>query len=509
MTPTASSTPAINLRSFYSPSERAILAHYLGRPDPHPEDLAGIDPTAPVDPDAWNEATGGIVPRAGSFESDDLIVENAVARICLEAVQFRLPQWAAVSGGRVTLGRRHPKRRTRRRLLSRSLLTINWADSGPGFSWPEEYRITCLPGYDTAIITASNDCPDVRGYCDVAIGWFEPTDDEMDGVGRCITDWWSSLKCDGQERWAYLFEPGEVGEARAEAWADEVWGNEDGDEDDEAEDEAAPDDEDDDEDDDEGLVARPAPSSSRPSSLPADVEVLGEVVLPVVPFSLADCTLVQAPTAAQAAAHAAHASAHRTPHESWTHATAADWMLDLLRQYWQHIPVAPERELRTFALECAEGLEALAGEAVLKLLEVVRGRIGGAFTLDQLTALQRSVQPCVSPGGVQGLPRCSPGAAAALAAWHTADRNPYEAAFWSAEFAALHDAFVVVRRAARDWEWPEDRGESWRESWRVAFFNRAHPEVQERALADTRRRQADRLRAILPYPFAAVPRPPA
>jgi hypothetical protein len=230
------------------------------------------------------------------------------------------------------------------------------------------------------------------------------------------------------------------------------------------------------------------------------------LALPIVPFSLKDCTLLVQPTEAEIAAHAAHAKAYPSPYEFWLHATAADWMLDLLRGYWQHIPVLPERELRQFALACVENLEGLPAEG-LKFLDVVRRRIDGAVTLDHLSAVQRSVQPSVTPAGVQGLPRLSPTAAAVLAAWHTADRSPLEAAFWTAEFAALHDAFVEVGRAAGAWEWPGDRGEPWRQSSRTTVFARAHSEVRDAALAAARLRQARLLREMVPYPFGGRARP--
>ena len=48
--------------------------------------------------------------------------------------------------------------------------TINWADSGPGYSWPESYHVTYLPGFDRFVMTASRDGPDAWGCVDQAIG---------------------------------------------------------------------------------------------------------------------------------------------------------------------------------------------------------------------------------------------------------------------------------------------------------------------------------------------------
>lgn len=118
-------------------------------------------------------------------------------------------------------------------------------------------------------------------------------------------------------------------------------------------------------------------------------------------------------------------------------------------------------------------------------------------------AAQAQTLSLMTPGGVQGLPRCSPHSAGALALWHTANPNPYEAAFWSAEFAALHDAFVALRRGAETWDAPSaDTG-----GWRVASFACAHPQVREKTLRKARECQAERLKAFLPQPFAALAAP--
>ena len=64
--------------------------------------------------------------------------DAAVARILLERIQDRLPNWAGLAGGRFVMARPFFDRRARRKveLWPHYLLTINWADSGPGFSWP-------------------------------------------------------------------------------------------------------------------------------------------------------------------------------------------------------------------------------------------------------------------------------------------------------------------------------------------------------------------------------------
>jgi hypothetical protein len=148
------------------------------------------------------------------------------------------------------------------------------------------------------------------------------------------------------------------------------------------------------------------------------------------------------------------------------------------------------------------------GHARLRdLVQAVKCRVDGNATLQDLVTLQERARPFVAPGGVQGLPRCSPHAAGALAARHTAGRSPYDAAFWTAEFAARHDAFIALEGAAASWTWSGDRSGSWRESWRTTLFATAPPAIYMEALSATRRRQADLLRSILPQPFAQLGSP--
>jgi hypothetical protein len=214
--------------ALYSPVERAVLSKYFGLDDPAPQDLAGIDVSTPVDPEDWEEAANGIAPLPSEMEFEELMLENAVARICLEAIQQRLPQWAAISGGEVTLGRKisAARRASDRNVRPRHLFTINWADSGPGFSWPEAYHVVKLPGYELFVVTASADSPDANGYCDFAIGWFRPSRRQKQDVRACITSHWANRRDVGQERWAYLFDTGSIDESTADEWADDVWTDE-------------------------------------------------------------------------------------------------------------------------------------------------------------------------------------------------------------------------------------------------------------------------------------------
>lgn len=73
-------------------------------------------------------------------------LDAAVAQILLES-QDHLPQWAAVTNDGLQFARPIADRRALRKaeMLPRRLLTINWAESGPGFSWPVAYYATYVP----------------------------------------------------------------------------------------------------------------------------------------------------------------------------------------------------------------------------------------------------------------------------------------------------------------------------------------------------------------------------
>ena len=226
-------------------------------------------------------------------------------------------------------------------------------------------------------------------------------------------------------------------------------------------------------------------------------------ILHTVPFHLGTCTLLQSPSEPNQSAFSAHLRRHPTRADFWEHALVADWMLDVLRSGWHLIPVAPDAALRTFALRCVADLRGADAPALAELKAAVQRRITGTATTRELEAIQAKTQGLVTPGGVQGLPRCSPHAAGQLAVWHTADPSPYEGAFWAAEFAALHDAFVTLAEAAASWN-PLPGSPA---GWRVHLYSLAHPHVRERALREAHERQSVRLKELLPQPFAGAGAP--
>jgi hypothetical protein len=115
-----------NTVDLFSPDEHAVLADWRGvRP---PKLAKGIDPA-----DAM--ARLGFEKEPSHYR----LIDAVVAFIVLENAEKRLPGWSAlradgsfVSARAFRDDQKVPKRKVL--LQSRQLLTINWADSGPGFS---------------------------------------------------------------------------------------------------------------------------------------------------------------------------------------------------------------------------------------------------------------------------------------------------------------------------------------------------------------------------------------
>jgi hypothetical protein len=144
----------------------------------------------------------------------------------LHHIQETLPQWASVRGDKVSLNRSEHKRHKNARLAFHPKLigTINWADSGPGITWPEAYHLTHLPTFNKFVVTGSRDGPDMWGCEDHAIGVADSKLDPIQAAKDIITGHWRTMN-DGwdQNRWAYIFDEGLADEATLVAWADEVW----------------------------------------------------------------------------------------------------------------------------------------------------------------------------------------------------------------------------------------------------------------------------------------------
>jgi hypothetical protein len=206
------------MNEFFSPTERAFLCDYFGIERPEP--LRTIDVRSPagsgevyVEPDFW-----------GTFSAYSL--GSAVARLLLSQVQDRLPQWAAIyETGHMELGRAVRERRPGPAfLLPQFLFEINWADSGPGFSWPEAYHACHVPGFGRYVVTASADSTDGFGYEDLALGWFPEKNPIKAGARELIARWWAPYRDAHHPGWCAVFRAGCVSEDEALEWRAAVWG---------------------------------------------------------------------------------------------------------------------------------------------------------------------------------------------------------------------------------------------------------------------------------------------
>ena len=223
----------------------------------------------------------------------------------------------------------------------------------------------------------------------------------------------------------------------------------------------------------------------------------------IVSFHTGTCTLAEALSPSEQADLDAFYDASETLQDFWDTAPRSNWMLRVLNQQSFSIRVVPESALRLFCLKIVEPLRGRDVPALTELLALVRRRIRLDGSLSELAENRARAHDIVVQGGIQGLPRCIPGVAGALAAWHAANPDPYDAAYWTAEFVARHDAFVVINDRAARWK-PHDRS-LLRGGWREAQFAKAHPEVAAEALTATRTRLAHVLRSILPSPFGPGP----
>ena len=152
--------------ALFHPVEHAILCDWFQIERPEiAKDLA-IPIHAKDDP----AAQFGLLRNANRYGSDGWALANAVARLVLERIQDRLPQCALVQGdGEILLGRKVQKPQARKiNVLPQFLFELNWADSGPGMSWPERYDVAFVPGYDRYVVSPR---PGTRPICGAIRSW--------------------------------------------------------------------------------------------------------------------------------------------------------------------------------------------------------------------------------------------------------------------------------------------------------------------------------------------------
>ena len=215
-------TTESELKHIFHPIEHAIICQWLGKAPP--KFAKDVDIHRHID----NLAEGVIQlePNAdgdvGHYE-----VANAVARIVLSSVQHDLPQWAAIYSDKTLFGRdAFDKHKGKVSVLPQFVFEINWATSGPGYSWPVDYYVGFLPYYDVYVVTESADSPDAFGYTDRAIGYFKPDENILAGCERIITQDWKN-QCDeyDQQQWEELWNTGILNSDTIIRMADSVWGS--------------------------------------------------------------------------------------------------------------------------------------------------------------------------------------------------------------------------------------------------------------------------------------------
>jgi hypothetical protein len=217
---------------FTAPQFQLISDWIRAQPQPYAE----LQLASPLnDEAATNELLQAldIQPDLGGEEISKLAV--AVARILLRDVAASLPQWSTMRDEVLIVARDNAWVQDVLRplgIIPAELFEINWADSGPGFSWPESYHACPVPGLDIIVVTASVDSPDMYGFTDWALGWFHCSENTVEASGHIIRAWWQyQVDSWDQQPWCYLFGTGLVSAGVAEDWRDGVW-TEDADEDD-------------------------------------------------------------------------------------------------------------------------------------------------------------------------------------------------------------------------------------------------------------------------------------
>lgn len=204
----------------FTRDEHAVLSTYLGQwPDEAVESLGASTLT--------HEVVNAYADQLASSEYGSSPIEAAVAAIGLRSVHKELPWYSGTGLGPETGARwwrpRHED--SAPSVLPIRLLTINWASSGPGLDWPDEYYLSWVPVYDRYVITVSADSDEsLRGRVDMAIHSFAAGSDILAEVKPAIIDDWEMERGQfEQRRWEKAYSSGLISKQLAGEWADEVW----------------------------------------------------------------------------------------------------------------------------------------------------------------------------------------------------------------------------------------------------------------------------------------------
>ena len=218
----------------FFPREHAILAEYFDLQEKQPQQARAFDPhEITSEENNYDEAVEGIACRKSYGGRDYRAIDNAVARIALAPVRKNLPIW----GGLGKDGAFHSRQSENESILPERgyrsdpvhVLSINWASSGPSYSWPLKYYISWIPYYERYVVTVSYDSPEVEGYLDLAIGDLSEGASVEKELKSVIVRHWDrdSMYLQG---WEGVIDSGIVKDPWA--WREEVsWGyNDDGEE---------------------------------------------------------------------------------------------------------------------------------------------------------------------------------------------------------------------------------------------------------------------------------------
>jgi hypothetical protein len=216
-----------DLRDLYSDVELTILFRWLGRALP-PALMPIVN--APLAPEADEDEPDDTAFWLRAVHADGEALDNAVACLVLNGIVDELPAWGVSwndDGEKISARGRMPRRGgSKMPLVPRFQFTINWANGAFGYTWPEAYYATDLPGFGGSIVTASADAPECFGeYTDLAIGYCPAAEDQTRGIERLIQAWWRERTgSDLEQAWEEIWAAGAVTEAVAASWAREVWG---------------------------------------------------------------------------------------------------------------------------------------------------------------------------------------------------------------------------------------------------------------------------------------------
>lgn len=110
------------------------------------------------------------------------------------------------------------------------ILEIDWG-GGPGFSWPEQYRITWVPTHKQWICTVHTDSEELYGFMDFSLGRVgEERNQAIEKSGILIKQHWAIVQREfNQPTYSRIIDDGQYHPKVVDGWSEEIWGGIDGD----------------------------------------------------------------------------------------------------------------------------------------------------------------------------------------------------------------------------------------------------------------------------------------